>query len=137
MTKVRSMPAVAALGWTLLVIISLSLPGSSVPSADLLQYDKVLHAALFGVGVFLWLRVPAESNVARWIIVLAALAFAPASELYQELLGTGRAADPWDAVADVIGVVIGASMWLALRRSGSISPDEPSKDDGSDGESGG
>jgi len=111
----RPRPIVIALVWSVLVLVSLVLPGSSVPQADLLEYDKVVHALLFGVGVFLWLRVPWSSPSARRVIVLGALLFAPVSELMQAMIGRGRAADPWDAVADVIGVVLGVGAWLFRR----------------------
>ncbi|NNF04036.1 MAG: VanZ family protein [Rhodothermales bacterium] len=112
----RPVSTVAAAVWTLLVIVSLLLPGSSVPESHLLQFDKVVHAFLFGVGVFLWLRVPWGSRRVRWAIILAALVLAPASEIFQQALGNGRSADPMDALADIVGIVLGSALWLLLRR---------------------
>lgn len=131
MKRIRPKPATVALGWSFLVLVSLFLPGSTVPQSDVLEYDKAVHALLFGVGVYLWLRVPWTSGMARWIIVLGALAFAPASEIFQAMIGGGRAADPWDAVADAIGVALGAGAWfLAFRTEpdGGSQPATPRND---------
>lgn len=122
----RPVSTVAAVLWTLLVIVLLLLPGASMPQSELLHFDKAVHALLFGVGVFLWLRVPWDSKPVRWAIVLGAVAFAPASEFLQHMLVKGRTGDPMDAVADVIGVVLGTAVWLIVRRiRGNRNDDHP------------
>lgn len=127
MIRLRPKPTAIALAWTILVFVALMLPGSSVPQSGMLEYDKAIHALLFGVGVFLWMRVPWRSPAARWIIVLSALAFAPASEALQAVMGSGRAADPGDVVADLIGVALGAATWLFVRRIGPSSGDDDAR----------
>ncbi len=72
--------------------------------------DKVVHA-----GVFL---APALLGVLAGLraVVLAPLLIAHAvvSELVQHFLLPGRAGDPWDAVADIVGVAVGLAIGSAL-----------------------
>lgn len=72
--------------------------------------DKVVH-----VGVFL---APALLGLLAGLrpVVLAPLliAHAVASELVQHFLLPGRAGDPWDAVADIVGVAVGLALGSAL-----------------------
>lgn len=106
----------------LVVLYSPSLPSpgpAGVPGAD-----KVGHAAVFGLLVLaaLW-----AGFSARWVVPLA-LAHAVLSEVGQHLLLAGRSGDPWDAVADVVGVGLGwgAAVWLS-RRSGWQPPSDPDR----------
>ncbi|EAP99799.1 hypothetical protein JNB_06509 [Janibacter sp. HTCC2649] len=68
------------------------------------NFDKLVHGAMFALPVFFALlaglpRVP----------VIAVLALhAPVSELIQWTLLPNRSGDPWDVVADLVGVTIGA-----------------------------
>lgn len=90
-------------------LIALYLPNP--PSGGGLQgMDKVVHAAIF--------LAPALFGVLAGLrpVVLAPLliAHAVASELVQHTLLPGRGGDPWDAVADVVGVAIGLAIGSAL-----------------------
>lgn len=81
------------------VLYAPSAPGSgSVPYAD-----KLVHAGIFALPVFLALlaRLPLLA-----VVPVVAL-HAPVSEVVQARLLTGRAGDPWDAVADLVGVGLG------------------------------
>lgn len=90
-------------------LIALYLPnppsGGGLPGMD-----KVVHAAIF--------LAPALFGVLAGLrpVVLAPLliAHAVASELVQHTLLPGRGGDPWDAVADVVGVAIGLAIGSAL-----------------------
>jgi len=68
------------------------------------NFDKLVHCAMFALPVFFALlaglpRVP----------VIAVLALhAPVSEFIQWTLLPNRSGDPWDVVADLVGVTIGA-----------------------------
>ena len=102
--------------WTMLVIVLLSLPGSLLPDSSLMEFDKLAHFGLFALGVMLWLRAARPSPAARMLVVVLSLAFAPASEWYQSMLGGGRTADPMDALADGLGVLAGVAAWYAWHR---------------------
>jgi hypothetical protein len=73
--------------------------------------DKVVHAALFAAvaltGRFAGVPV-------RWLVGLL-VGHAVVSELVQALLLPVRSGDPWDVLADVVGVAVGL---LAARAAG-------------------
>lgn len=101
-----------ALVWTLLIVIGLTLPGHSLPSGSLLEYDKAIHLGLFFVLTVLWLEALANGRVHRALIILGSIiAFSFLSEVYQQLLPFDRTADLFDAVADSIGATLGLVAW--------------------------
>ncbi len=69
--------------------------------------DKIVHAALFAGLAVTGLRV----GVPLWLVV----GYAPVSELIQASVLPNRSGDPWDVVADLVGVTLG--WWLAGRRT--------------------
>jgi VanZ family protein len=90
-------------------------PREAGPQVGIPEIDKVAHLFLFGSVAFLGLmvRVPA-----RWLLG-ALVANAIVSELAQYWLLPQRDGDPFDVLADLAGVALGA--WLAvkvLRRRG-------------------
>jgi len=99
--------------WTLLIIVLLTIPGSSIPSASrLFEYDKLAHASLFFVLTILWLAALANRNVSKAIgIVLVIILFSFLSEWYQQMLPFDRTADVFDAIADTVGALLGLSFW--------------------------
>lgn len=86
--------------------------------------DKVVHVVIF--------LAPALLGVLAGIrpVVLAPLLIAHAvvSEVVQHLLLSGRGGDPWDAVADIVGVALGLAIGSAalLTRPGDRSADPAS-----------
>ena len=102
-----------ALCWTLMILVLLSIPGSNLPDASLLEYDKLAHAGLFFVLTILWLlALAARSTLKGVLIFVAIVAFSFGSEWYQEQLPFDRTADAMDAVADSIGALLGFSLWV-------------------------
>lgn len=78
------------------------------------NFDKLVHSAIFALPTFFALlaRLPR-------VPVIAVLALhAPVSELIQWSLLPNRSGDPWDVVADLVGVTLGAvAAHLALNRA--------------------
>lgn len=74
--------------------------------------DKVVHVLLFAVPV-----VVASWALRTWRGPTLVLALhAPASELIQHYVLPQRSGDPLDAVADLVGVALGAALaWWLLR----------------------
>lgn len=101
---------VVALGLTLVVhLVALYLPGSPEAGPSLVPHlDKLVHVLLFGGPAFLLRRLTTR----WWPVALVAL-HAPASELVQHRLIPHRSGDPWDLVADLVGVALG--VWLSRR----------------------
>jgi len=84
-------------------------PREAGPHIGIPQIDKVAHCFLFGAVAFLGLkaRVPA-----RWLLG-ALVANAIVSELVQHWFLPQRDGDPFDSLADLAGVALGA--WLGNR----------------------
>ena len=77
--------------------------------------DKVVHVALFLAPTVAGLLAGVRP---AYVVGLLAL-HAPVSELVQHYLLPNRSGDPWDAVADLSGVVLGVTSVVvgrALRR---------------------
>jgi len=103
-----------ALGWALVaaVVVGSLLPSASVPALHL--WDKLEHLAAYGVLAFVFAGALGR---ARWQPVLwGLLALGAGLEVAQGLAGAGRGADPWDMVANTLGVITG--LGLAIRVPG-------------------
>ncbi len=88
-------------------------PASDVPAAAD-GVDKLVHAVLFCVLALTgrW------AGVGRRVLAGGLVGYAVASELLQGALPLGRTASVWDALADVVGVVLGLAIWrTAVRRT--------------------
>ncbi len=84
--------------------------------------DKVIHVLLFGVPATIALLGP----VAPRLVLPALLLHAPVSEVVQASLLPGRSGDPWDAAADLVGVLLAVAAVRTLgRRRGGVDPRRP------------
>jgi hypothetical protein len=81
--------------------------GIDVPGAD-----KVTHLAVFAAVTFTALR----AGLAPALVVGFGVAHAVLSEVVQHALLPGRSGDPFDAAADVLGVVAAVVLARALER---------------------
>ena len=98
-----------SIAWALLILVLCSIPGSSVPDIALFGSDKLGHFGMFFVGSLLWLRAWPERPKR---VVAAGLAFSVGTELYQGMTPfLGRSADPFDVLADVLGLALGFALW--------------------------
>ncbi|WP_306231433.1 VanZ family protein [Agrococcus beijingensis] len=101
-------------------LVALYLPDPP-SSGGLPGADKVVH-----FGIFL---APALLGVLAGLrpVLLGALLVAHAivSELLQHFLLPGRGGDPWDALADVVGVAVGLAIAAALRRRATAARGRP------------
>ncbi|MDR3107262.1 MAG: VanZ family protein [Bifidobacteriaceae bacterium] len=100
----RTLTAVAwlALAAQLVTLYAPEAPGSgalSFPGAD-----KLVHAAVFGFAVWAWSRRYPQWG---WLVLIIFAAHAAISELIQGQFLADRSADPWDAIADLVGVALG------------------------------
>ncbi|GIV59967.1 VanZ family protein [Rhodocaloribacter litoris] len=94
-----------AAGWTILILLLLSLPGESLPDLALLSYDKAGHFVLFAVLGWLWMAAMTRPLPARtWWVLTGGSVFAAMSELYQGLLPWQRLPDVYDVLADMLGL---------------------------------
>jgi hypothetical protein len=74
--------------------------------------DKVVHVGIFAAAAVtgVWVRLPV-----RWLVALLVV-HAVASEFVQHWLLPNRSGDPVDAVADMVGVGLGAMVGVATAR---------------------
>ena len=98
--------AVLALAVQMLVLYA---PRAPAVDTGGLPLDKVAHVAAFALPTAALILAGAPRG---WVIGLMAV-HAPLSELLQHLLLADRSGDPWDVLADLAGVALGA--WWAAR----------------------
>jgi VanZ family protein len=105
------------MAWLLLIGILLSIPGSNIPSSQIWAFDKVGHTGLFFMLSLLWLNAVREKrNRVVAGIIIAGVMLGPLSEVYQGLFPIGRLADPYDAVANITGFLLGTGLWFIISR---------------------
>ena len=98
--------------WAVVILVLTLMPGSDVPSwpwAETIQFDKLVHAGLFGVQAFLLglaLMSKVHVRTALLVALLVAIAYGGAIELLQGTMGLGRDADVLDLLADSVGAGI-------------------------------
>jgi len=111
--------------WTFGIIAACSIPGRSLPPSGLFEFDKVIHVIFFaGFGLLWLLAARTPLRVRLWRVLLAGLAFAVLTELYQGILPFERFPDPYDVIANVSGLVAAllAYGWWHQRRAARNTP---------------
>ncbi len=112
-TTIKFIPGIA---WFLFVLVLICLPGKSIPQVgwlDIVNFDKLVHAALFG-GIVLFFCMPfkkatisVEEKFRLFIkITLATCVWGIATELIQKYFIPGRQFDLLDWAADSLGATI-------------------------------
>lgn len=112
----------AAILWTAIIFVLLTLPGSSFPEQGILgkwQLDKLVHAGIFGAFVVLWHAwyvrryAPDRQRLlkAALLFFLAGAAYGAGMEFYQKYF-TSREFESADIVADSLGAALGA-LWCS------------------------
>jgi VanZ family protein len=108
LSALRRVPFALVVVLSLVVLFS---PASQVPSGIQIN-DKVVHASLF-------LALAATGIVARLpvrALALGLVVYAGVSEVLQAVLPIDRDGSAWDALADVLGVALGLTAALVVRR---------------------
>lgn len=111
----------AAALWTIGILIGCSIPPATLSPVDpALSFDKLIHFGLFAVFGVLWMLAlcPPSGTTSRKLwrqagrLTLAGVLFAGATEMYQHVLPIERTGDPYDALADIAGVVAGVGAYV-------------------------
>lgn len=107
---------IAAVTWTALIAVLLTVPGSYVPG-EVWSYDKVGHFGMFAGFAYLWLRALGPLSRRRAVlVVVTGLLYAVGSELFQGWMPGERTGDPFDALANAVGLAAGLmAAWLHER----------------------
>jgi len=96
-----------AIGWTLVILALCSIPGRSLPSVSLLEFDKVAHFGIFAILGFVWmwaLNQPLRRRVVT--VLIGGIAYAGLTEVYQGMLPFERTPDVYDAIANTAGLLV-------------------------------
>jgi hypothetical protein len=101
----------AAFGLALLVHLVVLYAPRAPAAPGPVWLDKVVHVTIFAAVAL----TAARAGLRRGPVLLALAAHALVSELLQWQLLPDRSGDPWDAVADLAGVVAG---WAGAGRLG-------------------
>jgi hypothetical protein len=115
-----------AIGWFILSVILLCLPGSAIPKYSwlaLVYADKWVHISLFFTLCYLFSRPFRKSAMNRpqryrWFlgIALAGIVYGTAMEFVQEYWVANRSFELWDIAADSVGCLLG--LWYSRRKFG-------------------
>ncbi len=103
---------IAASIWTTAMLIGFLTPLTKLPDVALSISDKAMHAGLFVGFTGLWTL--AGQNIRRMVIL--GILYGLLIEVLQGILPVHRTADWVDALADTIGVFIGAGLTILFRR---------------------
>ena len=74
--------------------------------------DKVVHVGMFALPAFLGVL----ARLRLWLVGLILVVHAPVSELVQHRYLPGRAGDPADLIADLVGIGLGLVLGLLVLR---------------------
>jgi VanZ family protein len=80
---------------------------------SLFAFDKPIHALLFGIQAWLWVRAVSLNPNRLVLICLSTAAYGVLTELLQSWLTTSRTFDMYDMLADGIGCGL---VWVIYRR---------------------
>jgi VanZ family protein len=108
---------IPGIAWFFLVLFLICLPGNQFPKTDdwlkVIYFDKWVHAGLFAVLAFLWMRPYAMIDIAKQqrlnIIIKIAVAtsiWGLTTEFIQKYFIPFRNFDLWDWAADSVGVAV-------------------------------
>jgi len=112
-----------ALLWMLAILLLTGLPGNSFPKVskwmDVFQPDKLIHIAMFFPFAWFWLiyfyKIKTQKVRALFIISFFGIVYASLTEVLQHYVFIGRNANIPDAIADIIGVLIGVLTFSIIR----------------------
>jgi VanZ family protein len=111
--------------WALVIFVLSSIPGQAFPAVAIVNFDKVVHAGIYGVlGVLCFLALPKSParKVGTYVLWAGALVTLYGfSDEFHQLFVPGRSADLKDVLADCVGGFAGA---FAASRLPSFKSDE-------------
>jgi VanZ family protein len=94
---------------SVLILIAVLLPGSSIPDVELIGFDKMVHVGMFGLWA-LAVRYDFRSPSFKFFLAFViGMSFSLLTEVLQ-VFAEGRTFDWFDVVADSIGLLSGLLM---------------------------
>lgn len=106
------MRLILAIVWVIIIAVLHAIPGSDIPKidfADFFQLDKLIHAAIFSIGIYLFAIAIVEQQKKHFLsyLTVSFIAYGLLLEVLQDLIFIQRSTDLLDWLADTIGVLIG------------------------------
>ncbi len=108
--KRKYLPGIA---WFFIILVLISIPGRNMPSTgswfEMLMVDKWVHAAMFALLTYLFVR-PLKwdgRNRQEFGFIIMISLYGMVTEFIQHHLVPGRSFDAWDWIADNLGIIIG------------------------------
>ena len=120
-----------AIVWVVVIAILHAIPGSDFPEfsfSDFFQLDKLIHAVIFMIGVYLFAIALKEQQKIQFFryVVISFLTYGLLLEILQGLVFVERSADILDWLADTIGVFLG--VWIFKKFPFPLSMNSAKKD---------
>ena len=103
-TELMKRDRLIPIAWTVFILLLCSIPGDDLPDLSLFQADKIGHFVVFAIFGGLWLWAGRTRPRYGWVVI-GGVVYAVFTELYQGWLPWGRTPDPYDALADALGVI--------------------------------
>lgn len=105
--------------WIFIMCYLLFSPGSALPKPgfNIPHSDKVIHAGMFAVLVFLFRldsRKTQNANLRITLLIIGVFAFGTLSEYLQHAFIPGRSGNVYDLLADIVGIFIGLLLYYVM-----------------------
>ena len=101
------MPAIL---WAFFIAILCGIPGRDIPSVsflELISFDKFVHASIFGMLHFLFLRTLVDLKGNKVLLItISCIAYGGLLEILQGAVFIDRSADILDFIANSFGVLV-------------------------------
>jgi VanZ family protein len=91
---------------SILIIIAVLIPGSTLPDVEVGGYDKLIHTAMFAAWTVAIRYDLDKKKLNNFRLFAGGLLFSGLTEILQ-LLVEGRSFDVYDMAADALGLLIG------------------------------
>jgi VanZ family protein len=109
--------------WLAAMFFFSSLHRTPIPQSKYISWDKLVHLTEYTIMGYLAARALFFSGFRRisrdylWIAIFFGLLFGISDEIHQFYV-PGRSSSPWDVLADLAGVIVGALVFRWMLRRG-------------------
>jgi len=110
--------------WTSIIFVIIAVPGNYIPKPhgiwEMMSPDKIVHLAMFAPLSFLsaWgvYRTSGRLKLSFIFAAIYGVVYAISTELLQYFVISGRNGNLYDAIADVVGVLLGLLLFYKLHK---------------------
>ncbi len=110
--------------WAFVILVIIAVPGNYIPKAhgfwELISPDKIVHLGMFSPLAYLLARaifkVHQQIKLSIFITLSFGIIYAIFTELLQYYVVYGRNGNIYDAIADIVGVILGLLLFQWIRK---------------------